>query len=261
MSPPRSVGPGPAFQGQEPEFLWGFFFLRFHLFIYRQKGREGQEKEKEGNIDVWLPLARPPLGTWPTTQARALTGNRTSDPLVRRPALNPLSHTTRGRHLSLWRVKNMVLVAPENIHPQGPPPTASDPAQIAPSSLPPRPLPSKLHGGGRRGLPGRVLREMFSVGGFSSAVPPSSHLVPTRGSLDSPGGGGAWWGLSERKADGWVGTGLPAGQGPDKGAGGSVATSGPTGRSTKTLLPQGAGEPVCPQGTPSNSPLGGQGSF
>ena len=31
-----------------------------------------------------------------TTQACALTGNQTSDPLVHRPALNPLSHTSQG---------------------------------------------------------------------------------------------------------------------------------------------------------------------
>ena len=43
------------------------FFLRFHLFIFRQR-----EKERERNINVWLPLVRPLLGTWPTTQACAL---------------------------------------------------------------------------------------------------------------------------------------------------------------------------------------------
>ena len=41
----------------------------------------------------------PLLGTWPTTQACAQTGNRTDEPLVRRPALNPLSHTSQGRIL------------------------------------------------------------------------------------------------------------------------------------------------------------------
>ena len=41
-------------------------------------------------------LVRPLLGTWPATQARALTGNGTSDPLFFRPALNPLSHTSQG---------------------------------------------------------------------------------------------------------------------------------------------------------------------
>ena len=36
------------------------------------------------------------LGTWPATQACALTGNRTGDLLVTRLALNPLSHTSQG---------------------------------------------------------------------------------------------------------------------------------------------------------------------
>ena len=43
-----------------------------------------------------LPLAYPQLGTRPATQTCALVGNRTDDPVVRRPALNPLSHTSHG---------------------------------------------------------------------------------------------------------------------------------------------------------------------
>ena len=38
----------------------------------------------------------PYWGTWPATQACALTGNRTGDPLVHRPVLNPPSHTSQG---------------------------------------------------------------------------------------------------------------------------------------------------------------------
>ena len=52
--------------------LLKFFFLRLYLFIFRERGREA---ERERNIDVWLPLLHPVLGTWPTTQACALTGN------------------------------------------------------------------------------------------------------------------------------------------------------------------------------------------
>ena len=52
--------------------------------------------ERERNINVWLLLAHPPLGTWPATQACALTGNRTRDPLAHKSALNPLSHTSQG---------------------------------------------------------------------------------------------------------------------------------------------------------------------
>ena len=70
-------------------------FMRFHFFkilfmyLFLERGREG-----ERNISVWLPLTRPLLGTWVTTQACALTGNQTSDPLVHKLALNPFSHTS-----------------------------------------------------------------------------------------------------------------------------------------------------------------------
>ena len=70
-----------------------FFFKNFYVFIFRGEGRE---KERERNINVWLPLMCPLLGTWPATQACALTGNWASDPVVHRPALNPLSHTGQG---------------------------------------------------------------------------------------------------------------------------------------------------------------------
>ena len=69
-----------------------FFFFKT-LFICRQRGRE---KERERNSNVWLPLMHPSPGTWPATQTCALTGNRTSNPLVLRLALNPLSHTSQG---------------------------------------------------------------------------------------------------------------------------------------------------------------------
>ena len=52
---------------------------------------------------MWLPLACPPLGTWPATQACILTGNGTRDPLVHRPVLNPLSHTSQPGLISFLR--------------------------------------------------------------------------------------------------------------------------------------------------------------
>ena len=45
---------------------------------------------------MWWPLTHPLLGTWPTTQAYALTGSRTDNPLVLRPVLSPLSYTSQG---------------------------------------------------------------------------------------------------------------------------------------------------------------------
>ena len=44
----------------------------------------------------FLLLERPLLEFWSATQACVLTGNRTSNPLVRRLALSSLSHTSQG---------------------------------------------------------------------------------------------------------------------------------------------------------------------
>ena len=78
------------------------FFKDFIYYLVLERG-EGQEKERKRNINMWLPLPRPLLGTWPETQACALTGNRTGDPSVHRLALNPWSHKQPGilQH-SLW---------------------------------------------------------------------------------------------------------------------------------------------------------------
>ena len=72
-----------------------FYFLKCFIYLFLERG-EGREKEGERSINVWLPLAQPPLGTWPVTQACAPTGNQTDIPSVHRPAFNPLSHTSQG---------------------------------------------------------------------------------------------------------------------------------------------------------------------
>ena len=59
------------------EKKWGSFILNFFegfIYLFLERG-EGREKERERNINVRLPLAYPSLGTWPTTQACALTGD------------------------------------------------------------------------------------------------------------------------------------------------------------------------------------------
>ena len=53
-----------------------FFYYFIHLFL-----EIGDRRERERNID-WLPLAHLQLGTQTTTQACALSGNRTSSLLV-----------------------------------------------------------------------------------------------------------------------------------------------------------------------------------
>ena len=72
-----------------------FFFLIFPLFL--ERGRKG-EREGEKHQCVVVSWA-PPLGTWPATQACALTRNRTTNPLVHSPVLKPLSHTNQGQNV------------------------------------------------------------------------------------------------------------------------------------------------------------------
>ena len=90
--PSLLVSSSPLKQSLSTSFYKNSIFKRFYSFIYRG-GREG---ERERNINVWLPLSCPLVGTRPATQAHALTGNGTGDPLVGRQALNPLSHTSQG---------------------------------------------------------------------------------------------------------------------------------------------------------------------
>ena len=77
-------------------------FLRSYLLIFKERGREG-EREGEKHQCVVASHA-PSLGTWPTTQVCALTGNQASDLLVRRLVLNPLSHTSQGSFLFLIKM-------------------------------------------------------------------------------------------------------------------------------------------------------------
>ena len=71
------------------------YFKKDFIYFFLERG-EGKEKKRERNINVCLLLMHPILGTWPATQACAMTRNQTSDPLVCRLALNPLSHTSQG---------------------------------------------------------------------------------------------------------------------------------------------------------------------
>ena len=73
-------------------FLFILFFKDFiFIYLFLERGK-GKEKERKRNINVWLPHTLPLLGTWPATEACALTGNRTGDPLVCRPAQSTEPH-------------------------------------------------------------------------------------------------------------------------------------------------------------------------
>ena len=45
---------------------------------------------------MWLPLMRSQLGTWPATQACALTGNPTGKPFGSQAGAQPLSHPSQA---------------------------------------------------------------------------------------------------------------------------------------------------------------------
>ena len=84
-----------------------WFFKNIYLFLDR---REGREKERKRNINLWLPLMSPLLGTWPATQACTLTGNWTEDPLVCKPVLNPLTYQPGHSLVSFKLILDTVLV-------------------------------------------------------------------------------------------------------------------------------------------------------
>ena len=72
-------------------YIFNLFCFKDFIYLFLDRG-----KWREKNVHVLLLLACPPLGTWPATQACALTGNQSSDSLLRRLVLNPLSHTSQG---------------------------------------------------------------------------------------------------------------------------------------------------------------------
>ena len=45
------------------------FFFKDFIYLFLERGRDG---ERGRDINVWVPLTCPPLGTWPATQACAL---------------------------------------------------------------------------------------------------------------------------------------------------------------------------------------------
>ena len=85
-----------ALQGIAFSFLKQFFFFFFN-FIFRERG--GREKERETPIGFFSHVPQPRDQF--TTQARALTGNRTGNLSVCSTTRSHLSHTGHGGCLPL----------------------------------------------------------------------------------------------------------------------------------------------------------------
>ena len=110
------------FASSFPEIAPAIFPLSlfFKHFIYLSWERwEGREKERGRSIDVWeihhlVASHTPPTRVLAHTQACALTGNRTGNPLVHRLVLNSLSHTSQGNLTTLNTISWWFL----NLHPQ-----------------------------------------------------------------------------------------------------------------------------------------------
>ena len=85
-------------------------FLKIYILktLFISDRGERREKERRRNITVWLPLVHALLGTWPATQACALTGNQTDDLLVCSLVLNPLNHTSQG-YVSTFKNLSIIL--------------------------------------------------------------------------------------------------------------------------------------------------------
>ena len=66
--------PGQWFSVYGAVFSIFVFFIFLKILFILDRG-EGREKERERNINVWLLLVCPQLGTRPATQACTLTGN------------------------------------------------------------------------------------------------------------------------------------------------------------------------------------------
>ena len=75
------------------------FFLK-NLFLERGGGRE---KERERNINVWLPLRHPLLGTGPSTQAWALIWEWNEQPFGSQAGTQSAEPHQPGPYLRCWK--------------------------------------------------------------------------------------------------------------------------------------------------------------
>ena len=83
--------------------LFPFFFFFKILFIYFREGKGGRKRGRETSMCGCL-LCAPYWGLGLQPRHVPQTGNWTGDPLVCRPALNPLSYTSQGSHCLCFKL-------------------------------------------------------------------------------------------------------------------------------------------------------------
>ena len=84
-----------------------FFFLRFYLYIFRERGGEGEKHwcERETAISCFSHMPQP--GTKPATQAHTLIGNQDHDLSLWGMTSNQLSHIGQGSKSFFFFKANM----------------------------------------------------------------------------------------------------------------------------------------------------------
>ena len=80
------------------------FFFKDFIYLFLERG-EGSKKETERNINVWLPLMHPLLGTWPATQACALIGNMNRQPFALQSGAQSTEPHQPGHNIPMFLVR------------------------------------------------------------------------------------------------------------------------------------------------------------
>ena len=84
-------------------FMIYLFFNKDFIYLFLERG-EGKEKERERNIEVWLPLLCPQLGDLAHNQARALAGNQLVTLWFTSLHSNPRSCTSQDSFISFKKI-------------------------------------------------------------------------------------------------------------------------------------------------------------
>ena len=77
------------------------FLIFYFMYLFLERGREGEREGEKYHCVVASPT--PSTGDLAATQACALTGNQTSDPLVCSQVLSPPRHTSQSRELTFCK--------------------------------------------------------------------------------------------------------------------------------------------------------------